>query len=370
MLREKTVDERPIATMESEARNQGRTRLVELDGLRGLAATSVLLFHYTYWYDVAVSKRPTLPLSLSGGHFGVELFFIISGFVIFMTLQRTDTVYEFAVSRIARLVPAFWIAVLVSTALIYIFPVPNFEAAGLRRVMANLTMVPAIFHQHPIDPSYWTLSVEFFFYLCMGIILWLRGLKWIEPICFAGLLVCLAARTSTMVPLPERVSMLMSYTQFFVVGICLYRISVSEATGLTYFLLASAISLSLLGSSKASLEAPGFEYFFVTVVLTSVVWFATARRVRILETRLMQFLGKISYPLYLLHQVMGFVILRKFELAGAPPAVAVLFATCCVISAAVVVNVLIERPGQKLLRRTFSRSANPEQVATRRIAGL
>jgi peptidoglycan/LPS O-acetylase OafA/YrhL len=355
---------------ESETRNQERTRLLGLDGLRGLAATSVLLFHYTYWYDVAVSKRPTLPLSLSGGHFGVELFFIISGFVIFMTLQRTDTVYEFAVSRIARLVPAFWLAVFVSTVLTCIFPLPNFEAAGLGRVLANLTMVPAVFRQHPIDPSYWTLSVEFFFYLCMGMVLTLRGLKWIEPICFAGLLICLAARTSlNPVPLPERVSMLMSYTQFFIIGICLYRICVSEASSLTYFLLASAVSLSLLGASKTSLEAPGLEYFFVTVVLTSVVWFATARRVRILETGLMQFLGRISYSLYLLHQVMGFVILRQFELAGATPAVAVLFAIVFVTAAAVVVNVLIERPAQKFLRRTLDRRTSREQVPTGRIAG-
>jgi len=83
------------------------TRIRELDSLRGIAAFAVLLFHFTYVNDA----HRMAPFGLAAGKYGVELFFVISGFVIFMTLERSGSVRQFAVSRIARLFPAYWAAI-------------------------------------------------------------------------------------------------------------------------------------------------------------------------------------------------------------------------------------------------------------------
>lgn len=73
-------------------------RLQGLDALRGLAALAVVLFHYTARFDELFATTPQSSLSFPNGHYGVDLFFIISGFVIFMTLQRMRRPADFLVS--------------------------------------------------------------------------------------------------------------------------------------------------------------------------------------------------------------------------------------------------------------------------------
>ena len=69
--------------------NSGNRRLVEVDALRGLAALAVVLFHYTTRFTELFAPNPPPTFSFPDGHYGVNLFFIISGFVIFMTLEKT-----------------------------------------------------------------------------------------------------------------------------------------------------------------------------------------------------------------------------------------------------------------------------------------
>ena len=74
-------------------------RLVEIDALRGIAALSVVLFHYTTQFKKLYSPGGWTDFEFTHGHLGVNLFFIISGFVIFMTLERTKVPMDFVVSR-------------------------------------------------------------------------------------------------------------------------------------------------------------------------------------------------------------------------------------------------------------------------------
>jgi peptidoglycan/LPS O-acetylase OafA/YrhL len=85
--------------------SQHPTRLLELDVFRGLAALAVVLFHYTTVYERTYDHHDEMLFDFSLGHYGVQLFFIISGFVIFMTLNRTKSALDFVVSRFSRLYP-------------------------------------------------------------------------------------------------------------------------------------------------------------------------------------------------------------------------------------------------------------------------
>jgi peptidoglycan/LPS O-acetylase OafA/YrhL len=83
-------------------------RLQGLDALRGIAAIAVVLTHYTFGFSIFIqAHRPGLLFNVINGHFGVNLFFIISGFVIFMTLERSANLSDFSISRFARLWPAY-----------------------------------------------------------------------------------------------------------------------------------------------------------------------------------------------------------------------------------------------------------------------
>ncbi len=98
--------------MEQESR-KAPTRFYEIDLLRFLAALSVVIYHYTFRaYGVGnLSPIPYLEMSrfTRYGYLGVELFFIISGYVILLSVQG-KTVRQFFISRVQRLYPAFWVA--------------------------------------------------------------------------------------------------------------------------------------------------------------------------------------------------------------------------------------------------------------------
>src|SRR5690606_37147509 len=104
------------------------------------------------------------------GYAGVHLFFVISGFVILMSMWGRS-VPQFVASRISRLYPAFWAAVLLTATLRWLWP--TFASPRAPDVVANLTMVHEPLGFPSIDGVYWTLWVEMQFYLLMlGLLAW------------------------------------------------------------------------------------------------------------------------------------------------------------------------------------------------------
>ena len=89
----------------------GNKRITELDALRGFAAACVVIYHFTHRYNDMFQHSFHVPHWLHYGNLGVQLFFIISGFVIFLTLNRTQKATDFIVSRLSRLYPAYWVAI-------------------------------------------------------------------------------------------------------------------------------------------------------------------------------------------------------------------------------------------------------------------
>src|SRR5689334_5092656 len=94
-------------------------RLLELDALRGIAVLGVMFFHYTTLYMSAYDPTPTL-FDFCFGQHGIHLFFIISGFVIYMTLEKSSPM-DFIVSRFSRLYPAYWAGILLTSLAINAF---------------------------------------------------------------------------------------------------------------------------------------------------------------------------------------------------------------------------------------------------------
>lgn len=109
--------------MESELRVKS-VRYHEIDLLRFVAAFVVLLYHYVfrgYNHDqLSPVEYPFLGSIFKYGYLGVELFFIISGYVVLMSAYH-KTVREFFISRVVRLYPAFWIACTFCFVITYVF---------------------------------------------------------------------------------------------------------------------------------------------------------------------------------------------------------------------------------------------------------
>src|SRR5262249_37858708 len=143
--------------------------------------------------------------------------------------------------------------------------------------IANLTMAPLLFGQDVIDLPYWTLTYEMVFYGYMALCLRLGLLRSIE---WAGLGLIAAGllfRAVGDVPHHHRTSivLLAYYSNFFLMGFCLYRLSARQARPITYVALVLAIAMSGLGGGQRSFYAPGWLYLPLTGAFAVLVWYAT-----------------------------------------------------------------------------------------------
>ncbi|HYM36497.1 MAG TPA: acyltransferase, partial [Steroidobacteraceae bacterium] len=148
-----------------------RHRLQGIDLLRGFASLWVVLSHYIpHWNDTIAPTLVIVPREY--GRFAVYLFFAISGFVIFMTLDRCKTVTDFVVLRFSRLYPAYWATLLFATAISVAVFGARFWSGGF---IVNLTMLQEFLRYPNFDVAYWSLTAELAFYLNAA---WLFALGW------------------------------------------------------------------------------------------------------------------------------------------------------------------------------------------------
>ena len=144
-----------------------------IDSLRGIAILLVVIFHYTYHYNSEYLLRND-DWSFELGKYGwsgVDIFFVISGYCIGMTIIRTKNFFEFMVRRFARLYPAYLTAGVLTLIFYYFFELPGREVdlyTGLMNlIFANF--IPGLNYQY-IDGIYWALIVEIKFYLFFGLL--------------------------------------------------------------------------------------------------------------------------------------------------------------------------------------------------------
>jgi len=155
------------------------TRYHELDALRGITAIMIVAVHFSV-------NNSNNAFSFHIGFIAVDLFFIISGFVILLTIEKNKTWQYFLLNRFSRLYPAYWICVLMTTIAIFLAQrwniFINVEANFMKQVLANLTMLQNYLQIDNIDGSYWTLAIELQFYLFILLFLIFKKTQLIELI--------------------------------------------------------------------------------------------------------------------------------------------------------------------------------------------
>ena len=174
-----------------------RSRIAEIDVLRGTAAVMVMIFHHTVIFQSMFGDGRAPGLQF--GVFAVHLFFMISGFMIFMKLARTRSALDFAVSRGSRLFSVFWVAILLTQTVVWCAPLPGLPVSW-RDAMWNLTMLAQPLRVPMVDVVNWSLVIELAFYALMLALfhaLARQRFGWsnARPLVFLGTILAAAAAT-------------------------------------------------------------------------------------------------------------------------------------------------------------------------------
>ena len=322
------------------------SRVVELDALRGIAALAVVAFHYTTQYGQQYGHTTPLGFGFPPGNYGVNLFFLISGFVIFMTLERTRTAMDFVVSRFSRLFPAYWAAMALTAVFVYLLGMPE-QRLSLRDLLLNLTMMQQILGGEHLDGSYWTLQVELFFYAQMLLWFALGQLKRIHVIILLWLGLAMGygevVQHRMHFSYLARELMILRHIPFFALGILFYRLHTRpQENRLNYAMM--GLCLVAIGVANP------LVFLWVGIACCGIFLLFVNNLLAWLRGAFFVFLGSISYSLYLLHQAIGFALIHDLERRGVPSVLACLLTLAIVLTLASALTFVVERPAMRKIR--------------------
>jgi peptidoglycan/LPS O-acetylase OafA/YrhL len=282
------------------------------------------------------------------GQHGVQLFFCISGFVIFWTLERSDTIADFAFSRFTRLFPSYWTALAVAGVVsVTLFEVPFSPALYL----VNATMLQRFLGFPDLDAVFWTLAVELVFYVWMAVLSAARLLHrmvWVSGIWLALSAASSMARAWVEVPGWLNTYLILSDIPFFLAGTMFYLIRKHglRSEYLAIILLAW-IAAGLVGGNGPGVLDTGAVFAGFSIALTG--------RLRVLVNPVTMWLGAISYALYLIHRNMGYEVLAALNRLGVPSTVSVPLAMLGALGLASAITYGVERPAMAALREWYKR---------------
>jgi len=279
-------------------------RVDSLDGLRGIAAIAVMLFHYLFR---GPGLYPQLGISYRWaeyGAYGVNLFFIVSGFVIFMSI-RQSSFRRFATARLIRLFPLYWLCVILTFAFTTAAGLPG-RTVTLGEAAVNLTMLQGYLGVPEVDGVYWTLAVELAFYAQCGLLLlaglvYDRALDFVLPVWLGLAALTLLPHSSGGIPVLAELQFAIGWLPLFIIGVALYCAWRGDVRFRRLVLIPLALGIRTLHDPVEGA---------VTLVLVALAVLALSSPRWGFGAPVLRWLGLISYALYLLHQNLGYVALR------------------------------------------------------------
>ncbi|MFD5411292.1 acyltransferase family protein [Streptomyces nojiriensis] len=350
-------------------------RLAVLDGVRVLAALGVLFYHY-FALESAWGKAPadifpsTHPFAVYGW-LGVEIFFLVSGFVICMSAWGRS-VGDFAVSRVSRLFPAYWAAVAFTTLVLYSSSEVR-QVKAFSDVLVNLSMLQTGLGVPNIDDAYWTLFVELKFYVLFAIVV-MRGVTYRNCVLFC------AAWTLAGVVAPTADNGVLSFfaasssSPYFIAGIGFYLMrrfgpnAVLWAVVGVQFLLAQhyvhARMITNLGRA-ATERTPAWPAHLVIALGFALMAAIALGALDGVRWRWLPHAGALTYPLYLIHMMAGLTFIHHFRRDVAPVPL-VIGVTTAMLLLAWLIHRLVERPLGRLMRDRLRRGVQDIRSGTPR----
>lgn len=296
--------------------------MATLDLLRLVAALAVVCFHFLFRGELAADGHDQSFSVVSGGamygYLGVNLFFLISGFVIAWSAEGRDFA-RFALARFARLYPGFLVCMTITFAVLYSASDPDFPVSILQYA-ANLFMFSPALGQPFMDGVYWSIILEVIFYGWVALALFFGVFERWKINLLAGWLAVCGINEYWLGSGVLQLVFITDYGPLFVSGVLLHHMHThgssleSRALLLASFVMATAM---MLNGHYWMLEHYGTAVPLIGLIVSNVIIYgllvmAIRFRSIVAPSPLVLMLGGLTYPLYLLHQHIGYVAIDSF----------------------------------------------------------
>ncbi|MEA1879929.1 MAG: acyltransferase [Campylobacterota bacterium] len=313
-------------------------RLHGIDILRGLAVSVVVLYHFYALLDL--HHHGTYPIVYTLGQLGVPLFFVISGYLIYRSIDYSvqtkgtfNGLKHYTLHRLFRILPAYYVNLFVVFIIAYFFSsYMNGWSNGfiLKQILSHLTFTPFFIYQTSglgVNGAYWTLGIEMLWYILAPlmllfikkeryfVLLFLLSFAYLLALDLGYLDALLGIEISAANYLP-----LMFYWSFqiygqliyFIVGIWIYKYtSVHTRLPKSLLTLLVAIVLSLFLYTLLLKEVlDSFTLRNIVTLTGSALLFILLFRQEIKILSWLSWIGKISYSMYLWHMPILFFMKR------------------------------------------------------------
>ncbi|MCT2594484.1 acyltransferase [Streptomyces sp. N2-109] len=359
------------AAESAAAARPAHKRLRALDGLRLVAALMVAFYHLggrngeisVAWGSSPAQQFPSLHKLFAYGPLGVHIFFIISGFVICMSAWGRGP-RAFVASRVSRLLPAYWAAVLL-VALVFGLPWVVFETVTPSDLLVNMTMLQQPLGAERVLGVCWTLWVEMRFYVLFLVFVVFPGVTRRRVVIFSGawLITAVVGEAADWPPL--ELVVMPEYAPLFIGGMGLYLIHRFGHDATAWGLV---VASWLIGQHYAvanlwrPVEEAGFAYrssagiIAIVTLGYAVVGAIALGRLQWANWGWLTVAGALTYPFYLVHEHLGWVVVRFLHRGFGMPAWAVLPLTIGgLLVLAWLLHRLVEQRMTPWLKREFTR---------------
>lgn len=332
----------------------GPARLGWIEACRGLAATAVVIYHVVRHFDKN-GGLPRLDSVVQFGHAGVDLFFVISGFIIlfvhFDDIGEPFRIRRYVERRLTRILPAYWVAVALTAGMAL--------AGGHTTSLHDLAwaILPVPISSEPIVDVAWTLQYEFVFYVLFAVLILRRAvgvglmLGWLAVI-IAG------AVSTTVLPIPGAFYGLFAL-EFFAGMAVAYRLRRGTLPGYKTVLMAGIVFFAGCAAAEDLGWMNGYGSFarIVYGLASALVILGAAEASRRGVARVpsvLQILGSASYSIYLFQFVFIGLAWKSWLAAGlearVPPVIGCAVFCLATLAGGVVMSRLVEHPLMRVIR--------------------
>lgn len=349
-----------------------------IHSLRGIAVLLVVWSHLggwwlsfngykSSWQDFWESAmvRP-FHLYQNGGHLGVLIFFLISGFII-THVSLKENVYEFAIKRLFRIFPPLAASLALTYAIVifcmnYNMPMPlGIGERTFNEYVQSLFLVNYITGTTAVNAVTWTLLIEMVFYVVTALLITYTRNDNVKSTFTFIVIISLIVCASYISPALRSLANLSVYVLFLLIGRIYYFYSsgmmngkqATALTGICSFLYISFYNY-LYPGLLFSAPSPAYPVIYSDIISILVFVVAANYCKKIGKTSF--FLAEVSYSTYLLHLPVGGLAMVMLDKSGVSFELSFILSLVSCFAASYLMLILVERPSQRVARMMLSRN--------------